>query len=173
MNPAVIPQAAAPAGAAPAQAQSGLATLAVHLGGVLAGRAAGAALVWSRPIFPAHEEHVEIRAVLAGPEGGLEVHFEGDPQGAPLRLFGPREIVLDEHGLRIKSATRVEWGDLVAEWLPPGWVRLTSQGRTTEFEVGRREALLLEPALGETWLDGFGHDDGSDTCAGDSEDSKE
>jgi hypothetical protein len=34
-------------------------------------------------------------------------------------------------------------------------VRLSAQGRTTEFEVGRREALHLEPALGDVWFDGF------------------
>jgi hypothetical protein len=135
---------------------------------MLAGRTAGSVLVWSRPIFPAHEEHVEIRAVFAGPEGELELHFVDDPQGAPLRLYGPQDVVLDEHGLRIGRAARVEWGDLVAEWLPPGWVRLTAQGRTTEFEVGRREALHLEPALGETWFEGFGHDDGGATGAPDS-----
>ena len=118
------------------------------LGAVLTGRTAGTALVWSRPIFPPHEAQLEVQSVEQGPEGELAFFFKDDPHGGPLRLYQPRDVVLDEHGLRVGSAARVEWGELSAERVPPGWIRLKVQGRTTEFEVGRREALQLEPPLG-------------------------
>ena len=151
----MLPESVAPQNEAPEQAQGGLAALAVHLGGMLAGRETGAVLVWSRPMFAAHEVHLAVESVTTGPEGELAIQFTDDPRGGPLRLYGPQEIVLDEHGLRVRSAARIEWGELIAEWLPPGWVRLSAQGRTSEFEVGRREALHLEPALGASWFAGF------------------
>jgi hypothetical protein len=129
-----------------------LRALADHLGGLLAGRSVGTVLVWSRPLHERGEAGLEIARVCASHDGALEITFKDDPSG-PLRLFSPAGVVLDEDGLRVESAALLEWGGLSAQRVPPGWIRLKSEGRSAEFEIGRREALHLEPAPGApAWL---------------------
>jgi hypothetical protein len=136
--------------------------LAAHLHGVLAGRAAGALYVWSKPLFAPHDQVLEVESVSAEDQGrALAFRFRSGPSTLPLegalRLTDPEDVVLDEHGLRIRSAARVEWGALSAERLGPAWVRLTESGAERTVETARRAAFQLDPALDSpSWLEQHG-----------------
>jgi hypothetical protein len=127
---------------------SALAPLAAHLHQMLAGRSAGTVWVFGRTLLAPDDHSFLIEGVEA--EGGrLLLRLGNAPWDGPLVIDGPEEVVLDEEGLRIGSAARVEWGEeLAAERLSRGWARLVEQGSERLVETGRRHALRLDPVPG-------------------------
>ena len=144
-----------------------LGALAAHLHGLLAGRAAGGLCVWSRPLIRPHHDELVIESIesiesiagssVSGGAGAITIRFQG-AAAAALTLVDPEDVVLDEHGLRVRTAAQITFGaELRADRLSAAWVRLTAgDAEPRELETARREALQLEPAPGADWLGAHG-----------------